>query len=214
MIAGTTGHGSRVILIAMPAEDPKTTLRHYLDTARDALLWKLDGLSEYDVRRPLTPTGTNLLGLVKHYASVELGYLGDVFGRASGIELPWFDEAAEANADMWATPDESREQIVELFARSRAHADATIAALDLDAPGRVPWWGDQGDVSLHLILVHLVSELNRHLGHADIARELIDGSVGHRADNDNLPDEGATWWSAYHDRLEAAARSAADSHPG
>jgi hypothetical protein len=66
--------------------NPKADLLRYLQDGRDALLWKLDGLSEYDIRRPLTPTGTNLLGLVKHIASVELGYFGDTFGR------PFFDE--------------------------------------------------------------------------------------------------------------------------
>ena len=74
----------------MTGSDPKDHLRHYLQIARDALLWKLDGLSEYDVRRPLTPTGTNLLGLVKHVASVEFGYFGDIFGRPSEEPLPWY----------------------------------------------------------------------------------------------------------------------------
>ena len=55
--------------------DPKADLHRYLQAARDALLWKLDGLSEYDIRRPMVPTGTNLLGLVKHVASVEAGLL-------------------------------------------------------------------------------------------------------------------------------------------
>lgn len=195
----------------MTPPDQKAVLHHYLDVARDALLWKLEGLSEYDLRRPLTPTGTNLLGLVKHYASVELGYLADVFGRPSGIALPWMEPNAEPNDDMWATADESREQILDLFARSRAHADATIGALDIDAPGRVPWWGEHGDVTLHLILVHVVTELNRHLGHADIVRELIDGAVGLRAGNDNLPEGDADWWAAYRDRVEQAARSVAEN---
>ena len=93
----------------MAASDPKADLHRYLQIAREALLWKLDGLSEYDIRRPMVPTGTNLLGLVKHVASVELGYLGDTFGRPSGEPLPWFAEDAEPNADMWATADESRE---------------------------------------------------------------------------------------------------------
>ena len=60
--------------------NPKADLRRYLQDGRDALLWKLDGLSEYDIRRPLVPTGTNLLGLVKHVTWVELGYFGDTFG--------------------------------------------------------------------------------------------------------------------------------------
>ncbi len=188
----------------------KHILQRYLAVARDALLWKLDGLSEYDVRRPLTPTGTNLLGLVKHVASVELGYFGDCFGRPSGIPLPWFDDDAEPNADMWATPDETRDQILDLYARARAHTDATIRELDLDAAGRVPWWGEHGDVTLHQILVHMIAETHRHAGQADIVRELIDGSVGYRSDSDNLPD-GADdgWWAAHRSRVEAAARSAA-----
>ena len=75
----------------MADPDPKADLHRYLQRGREAVLWKLDGLSEYDIRRPMVPTGTNLLGLVKHLASVELGYFGEVFGRPSGEPLPWFD---------------------------------------------------------------------------------------------------------------------------
>ena len=114
------------------ASDPKAHLSQYLQRARDALLWKLDGLSEYDIRRPLTPTGTNLLGLVKHVASVEAGYLGGTFGRPFGEPFPWFADEAEPNADMWATAEESREQIVDLYQRVWAHSDKTVAALPLD----------------------------------------------------------------------------------
>jgi uncharacterized damage-inducible protein DinB len=192
----------------MAPPDLKHILQRYLDTARDALLWKLDGLSEYDVRRPLTPTGTNLLGLVKHVASVELGYFGECMGRPSGIPLPWFDDDAEPNADMWATPDETREQVLDLYRRARAHADATIDELALDAPGHVPWWGDHGDVTLQQLVVHMIAETHRHAGQADIVRELVDGAAGHRADNDNLPEESPEWWAAYRDRLEQAALSA------
>src|SRR6266576_2193571 len=90
-------------------KDEKDDLQRYLKSARDALLWKLDGLSEYDVRRPLVPTGTNLLGLVKHVAYVTTGYFGLVFDRPFDEPEPPFDEA-NPNADMWATPDESRDQ--------------------------------------------------------------------------------------------------------
>ena len=191
----------------MDLDAAKADLHHYLRIARDAVAWKLDGLDDYDLRRPLTPTGTNLLGLVKHLASIELGYLGDVFGRPSGVELPWFDEGAEPNADMWATPDESRDAIVELYRRAGEHGDATIDALPLDAPGRVPWWGERGDVTLHTILVHLIAEYHRHAGHADIVRELIDGTAGLRADNGNLPDGDEEWWQTHHGRVDAAART-------
>jgi uncharacterized damage-inducible protein DinB len=195
----------------MTVDDPKNTLHRYLDVARDALVWKLDGLSEYDMRRPMTPTGTNLLGLVKHVASVELGYFGEVFGRPSGIPLPWFEEDAEPNADLWATPEESRDEILDRYRRARAHSDATIAALDLDAAGRVPWWGERGDVTLHQILVHMTTETHRHAGQADIVREMIDGTAGLRDGNTNLPDGDATWWQSYRDRVEQAALSAAEN---
>lgn len=92
----------------MPESTAKADLHRYLRVAREALLWKLDGLSEYDVRRPMVPTGTNLLGLVKHLAAVETGYFGATFDRPFPEHLPWFEEGAEANADMWATADESR----------------------------------------------------------------------------------------------------------
>lgn len=193
----------------MTAYDAKAELHLYLQRAREVLLWKLEGLSEYDIRRPLTPTGTNLLGIVKHVASVELGYFGEVFGRPVDVELPWLDDDAEPNDDMWATPDQSRAEIVGLYRRSWQLADDTIAALPLDAPGRVPWWGDQGAVTLHRILVHMIAETQRHAGHADIVRELIDGTVGLRRDVGNMAPGDEAWWREYRERVEQAAREAA-----
>ncbi|GAB2865707.1 DinB family protein [Nocardioides pacificus] len=193
----------------MPDVDVKTDLHRYLQQARDALVWKLDGLSEYDARRPLTPTGTNLLGLVKHVASVELGYFGETFGRPSGEPLPWLEDDAEPNADMWATAEESREDVLGLYRRAWAHADATIDALDLDSLGRVPWWGEgRNEVSLHLVLVHMIAETHRHAGHADIVRELIDGAAGVRPENDNLGIPEGETWETYRERLEQAAKQA------
>lgn len=171
----------------MAETDPKDVLHHYLQSARDALLWKLEGLSEYDIRRPLTPTGTNLLGLVKHAAGVEFGYLGDTFGRPAGVHLPWLDSDAERNADMWATADESREHIVGLYRQAWAHADATIEALDLETRGHVPWWPDDKDeVTLHHAVVRVIADTHRHAGHADILREQLDGAVGMNEGNSSL----------------------------
>ncbi|MFE1786837.1 DinB family protein [Streptomyces sp. NPDC059525] len=188
---------------------PKADLLRYLQSARDALLWKLDGLSEYDVRRPLTPTGTNLLGLVKHVASVELGYFGDTFGRPSGEALPWLADDAEADADMWAAADESRERIVGLYRRAWEHSDATVSALALDAIGHVPWWPqERSEVTLHQILVHMIAETHRHAGHADIVRELIDGAVGLREGNANMPPGDRSRWEDHRLRLERVADEA------
>ena len=189
-------------------DEVKATLHDYYKRQRADLLGKLDGLSEYDVRRPLTPTGTNLLGLVKHVASVELGYFGETFGRPPGRELLWFADGAELNADMWAAADESREEIVELHRFSAAHSDATIEALPLDAPGEVPWWQpEKRQVTLHRILVHMTVETARHAGHADIVRELVDGAAGQRAGDQNIPGQTADEWAAYRARIEDAARS-------
>jgi uncharacterized damage-inducible protein DinB len=193
----------------MAAPEPKAVLHRYLQTAREVLLWKLDGLRERDVRRPLTPTGTNLLGLVKHVASVEAGYLGEVFGRPFPEPLPWYAPDAEPNADMWATPEETRDDIIGLYRRVWAHSDSTIDALPLDASGRVPHWPpERQDVTLLQVLVHLIAETHRHAGHADIVRELIDGAAGLRPDVDNLVPGDAAWWDAYRRRLETAADAA------
>lgn len=189
---------------------PKADLQRYLQAARDALVWKLEGLSEYDVRRPLVPTGTNLLGLIKHVASVDAGYFGQTFGRPFPEPMPWLSDGAEDNADMWATADESPEEIVAFYRRVWAHSDATIEALELDATGQVAWWSaERNPVTLHQILVHMIAETQRHAGHADIVRELIDGAAGMRAGFSNMPDGDPDWWVAYRDRLEEVARQAA-----
>jgi uncharacterized damage-inducible protein DinB len=194
----------------MSATGPKAHLHRYLQSGRDAVLWKLDGLDEYDVRRPLTPTATNLLGLVKHLASVEAGYFGATFGRPFPEPLPWFEDDAEPNADMWATADESREWVVGLYRRVWAHADETIDVVALDGKGRVPWWPDErAEVTLLQILTHMIAETHRHAGHADILRETIDGSAGMRKENDNLPPGDEKWWADYRQRLERVAAEAA-----
>jgi hypothetical protein len=192
--------------------DAKSSLHSHLRSVREAMLSKLEGLSEYDIRRPLTPTGTNLLGLIKHLSIVEARYFGESFGRPFPEHLPWWDEDAEGNADMWATEDESRAEIIGWYRRAWAHADATIDVLALDAPGRVSWWTWSPGVVLFNILVHVISETNRHAGHADILREQLDGpAVG--ADNPNLPEHDAAWWESYYERVERAARAAKPDKP-
>jgi hypothetical protein len=190
-------------------DEQKAHLLSALRAGREALLWKLDGLSERDVRWPVVPTGTNLLGLVKHVASVEAGYLGEVFGRPFPEPLPWLEDDAEPNADLWATEDESRASVVALYARVQAHSEATVAALPLDARGVVRWWPpERGEVTLHQVLVHLLAETARHAGHADLVRELLDGAAGVRADDSNLPEQDEAWWRGYRARLERVAEAA------
>lgn len=188
--------------------DAKAELLDYLQGARETLLWKLDGLSEYDIRRPLTPTGTNLLGLVKHQAGGELIYFSDLFGRPHGEHLPWLQQGADRNAGMWAEPDETRDFITGLYRRAWQHSDATIAELPLDATVTVPWWGEDGMVTLGRIMVHMTAETQRHAGHADIVRELIDGSVGLLRESSNMSSDDPAWWRGYRDKLEQAAKMA------
>jgi hypothetical protein len=187
--------------------DVKGDLHGYLRGARETLLWKLGGLGEYDIRRPLTPTGTNLLGLVKHNAGTHVRYFCDVFGRSCAVSLPWLSVDAEPNADMWAQPDEATQEIIALYRTTWRVADEAIDELALDSVGRVPWWGDS-PVTLHHVLVHVTSETQRHAGHADIIRELIDGSAGLLEGHHNLRISDTVIRGNFRDRIEDAARLA------
>jgi hypothetical protein len=188
-------------------DDAKAHLHQRLQRTREVLVWKLDGLSEYDVRRPLTATGTNLLGLVKHAATWEARYFGEVFARPFPDSLPrWQD--ADDDSDLWATADESREQIIDFYERASAYADTTIADLPLDAPGHVPWWSHP-DVTLFGVIVHVLQDTTRHAGHADILREQLDGRTGFAAGR-HEPIDMATR-EAHVAEIERAARAAARS---
>ncbi len=182
--------------------DDKAVLHHYLRRTREALLWKLEGLSERDLRLPRTPSGTNLLGLAKHVALVQAGYFGSVFGRPSPDEA-WGDDD-DPNADLYATASETPDDIRDLYARCAAHADATIETLELDAVGEVPWWpADRRHPTLLRVLVHVITDVSRHAGHADILREGIDGATGLQEGNDNIP--AGYDWPGYVDSLTALA---------
>jgi hypothetical protein len=181
----------------------KEYLHSDLRDVRETMLWKLEGVGEYDARRPLTSTGTNLLGLIKHLTITEAWYFGEVFERPFPERLPY----ADRGADMWATEDEARVEIVERYQRVWEHSDATIAALDIDAPGHVPWW-PRPDVKLFNVLVHVLTETNRHAGHADILREQLDGAVGTNAESTALHGRDATFWENYRAKVERAAKAA------
>ncbi|MEV6313144.1 DinB family protein [Streptomyces sp. NPDC051840] len=187
-------------------EFAKDNLRGRLRRDREALLWKLDGLSEYDSRRPLTATGTNLLGLVKHVATVEARYFGEVFDRPSPEPLPrWQDSDG---SDLWAAGDETRDQIVGFYRRTWEHSDATVDELSLHSPGHVPWWPEPfSHTNLFAVLVHVLGESIRHAGHADILREGLDGRTGLRPEHEQRIDAEAR--AAHRAKIEQAARSAA-----
>ena len=179
----------------------KAHLHDHLRWVREALVWKLDGLSEYDVRRPLTLTGTNLLGLVKHNAISDARYFGEVFQRPFPEPIPRWDDPTAGGSDHWATESESRADVIDLYRRAWAHSDATITELGLDSLGHVPWWNEE--VPLFNVMVHRLSDATRHAGHADILREGLDGALG--VDPDSAPPSGLDeFWRARRDTVERA----------
>ncbi|EFK99596.1 conserved hypothetical protein [Streptomyces sp. SPB78] len=176
------------------------------------MLWKAEGLSEYDVRRPLTPTGTNLLGLVKHLAAVELGYFGDTFGRpyfAKGEE-PDFHWTREPEDDLWARPEEARDALTGLYRAAWAHTDAVLAELPFrrGGPGAVVAGAPGRDDTAPRPGPSFFGDTHRHACHADITRELLDGRAGAGREDANLPEWDGGEWSAYREKVERAAREA------
>lgn len=173
--------------------DSKAVLHRYLRRVRDDLIWKLDGLSERDARLPRTPTGNNLLGALKHCLNVEAAYFGPTFGRrfATPHELVSLESYEEdPQADWYARQDETKEALIDLYRRVAVFADETIERLPLDAPGRVTWWGPgRQDVTLHQVLVDVLTDLARHAGHADIMRETHDRAIGLQRENTNIPND-------------------------
>jgi len=184
-------------------------LRHYLTGAREALLWKLDGLGERALRLPRTPTGTSLLGTILHCANVEIGYFGPTFGRTwpepehpAVIALDAYD--ADPQIDWTVPADVPADDLVALYRRVGTFADTALVELPLDAPGRVSWWPeDRAATTLQEIAVHVLCDLQRHAGQLDILREQLDGAAGLRPATSNLPD--GVDWPAYVDRLTGIA---------
>ena len=190
-----------------------TTLKEQLvgelERLNTAVLAKLGGLSEYDLRRPMTPTATNLLGVVKHLATVQAGYFGDVFGRPWPEPMPWIEQGAAINADLFATADETSDWVQDFYKRSWQHATDTFAVTDLDQTGTVAWWpAERRHPTLAAVLVHMTVETARHAGHIDIVRELIDGSAGRFDGDQSMPGHGEIDWDAYRAAVENEARSA------
>jgi uncharacterized damage-inducible protein DinB len=191
----------------MNTADTKDVLLHYLRASRDDVIWKLDGLTEREARLPRTSTGNNLLGIVKHCLNVEAGYFGPTFGRefpTPGELVPMELYDTEPQADWYAREDETKDGLIDLYRRVAAFADETIEQLPLDAPGRVPWWQpERNTVTLQQIVVHVLYDLSRHAGQADIMREALDGEVGWQPGNSNIPPDQD--WPAYVERLTELA---------
>jgi uncharacterized damage-inducible protein DinB len=163
----------------LPIETEKSLLRAQLNAARDALIWKVEGLDEAQRRRPMTPTGTNLVGLVKHMTWIEGWYLCEFFGRKRPhLEWEWeLDAEWGHHSHMYAKPEETTAELIDAYRATTAAADQAIDELELDAMGQ-HWSGEP--VSFRSMLVTVLVDTVRHAGHADIMRELIDGTTGDR----------------------------------
>jgi uncharacterized damage-inducible protein DinB len=152
----------------------KETLQFSLNRHRDAVVWKAEGVWDEDLRRRMTSSGTNMIGLVKHLASVEYGWFCRTFGHPSD-EVPLEEIEKDPEADMRAGPGETTVGLLEYYAKARAAADASIDQHGLEDTGTA-WSGET--VSMRWVLVHMIEETARHAGHLDILRELIDGATG------------------------------------
>lgn len=185
--------------------DQKAIWQRYYKERREALISKVEDLSEYEARKPRTPTGTSLIGIIKHVLNVEAVYLGATFGRPfPHPDQLVADSAYEADpqADWYATADETAAGIIDLYRRVIAHCERTVELLELDTVGHVRHWAGK-EVTLHWILVHNFADLTQHSGQADILREQVDGSAGWRQPGDNVPD--GYDWPAYVAKLTALA---------
>lgn len=151
----------------------KLELLDSLRRSRAQVLAAVDGLSEYDRRRPMVPSGTNLLGLVKHLAGEEHGYLGESLGHTPALRPTWFRDDPYEEHDMWADPDESTDYITSVYRELAAHSDDVVLSLELDSPGHVAHW-ENHETTLGFLLFTMATETAHHAGHAAALRELID----------------------------------------
>jgi hypothetical protein len=183
----TEVHPIKLYEPAMATGDEKALLALRLRLVQQSLIWKVEGLGEHDLRRPMTRTGTNLIGIIKHLTGITYGYLCSAFGRERET-FPWeFDEELFYGLDMWATPDESTDEILAAYRRACDASAQTIEELDLDTTGK----HHTGlTVSLRWMILNVLQDTTRHAGHADVVREMIDGRVGmHQGDHMVTNDE-------------------------
>lgn len=193
------------------ADDEKTRkdrLRSYLDSARQAVLWKADGLDEAKLRRPMVPSGTSLLGVINHLAFVEFGYFSYCLNRpVDNARAVALFKADDDMAEFIVESETSADEVLGFYREAIAASDAAFDELPLDAPAEVPWWGENRRTDLERLMLHMVFETSRHAGHLDLVRELIDGKIGLRQGNENLPDYSSEQWKAHYERLRKIADS-------
>jgi uncharacterized damage-inducible protein DinB len=145
--------------------DERDTLRALLQYQRESIVKKVSGVDEAAARRALVGSGTTLLWLTKHMARAESLWIEHRFAGGQQ-DLP----------DDTVQPGDTLAAAVAAYRTIWARTDAIVAASNLDEPCKTV--GDEAPVNLRWVLMHLLEETARHGGHADILRELIDGSTG------------------------------------
>lgn len=178
-------------------------LRAYLNEARSTVLWKCEALSEELARRPMTPTGTHMLGIVHHLAVTEYGYLGECLGLLPNddhvLELL---QSEDSQIDFLPPADYSVQDVLELYRKSVAFAEAALDNLELASPAVIPWWSIHRHSTVEHLIVHMIAETSRHAGQLDIVRELLDGQVGLREQALNLPSYSSAQWQEQYSHLQ------------
>ncbi|TLK54308.1 DinB family protein [Glutamicibacter sp. V16R2B1] len=186
----------------------KQRLRRYLDHARQAALWKAENLDEAQLRRPMVPSGTNVLGVINHLAVMEFGYFSYCLKRP--VDSPRAVQAFTSEdpmADFVVEADTGAADVLQFYRQAIDAASTAFEELELDAPASVPWWGEDSETTLEHLMLHMVEETSRHAGHLDLVRELIDGQTGLSAQNGNLPEFSDEQWKEHYARLKKIADS-------
>lgn len=169
----TTNADPTVGLVQVRTGSERAVLETFLDFHRGAVLRKLRGLSETDAARRLVPSATTVAGLVKHLTLVERNWFSALLDPSEGEVV--LATAESALASFTLTDDDTVEQLATAYEAECARSRTVAARFDLDHVVPQP---QLGEVSLRWILVHVIQETARHTGHADILRELTDGSTG------------------------------------
>ncbi|WP_186313492.1 DinB family protein [Paenarthrobacter nicotinovorans] len=189
------------------AEDDRgAQLREYLNDAREAILWKCEGLSDAQARTPLTPTGTHVMGLLLHLAVTESQYFISCLGREiENAVIRHVIEAEDAQADFLPPPGMTLEDAVRIYRQTIVAVDAVLDEVELNSPAVVEWWIKHRHTTVERLLVHMIAESHRHAGHLDIVREQLDGFVGLRPSAPNIPDLTPDQWEEQNLRLKELA---------
>jgi uncharacterized damage-inducible protein DinB len=156
--------------------DERETLRAFLDYHRATLAMKCEGLSDEQLRERSSPPSTlSLLGLVRHMAEVERTWFRRVMD-AEQVGMVWSEEENDFQRAYDATGSTRAEAFGAWAAEVEISRRVEREAASLDVTAHQARWGE--DVSLRLVMVHMIQEYARHNGHADLLREAVDGTVG------------------------------------